>query len=187
MPPGKKAQTSLLQFFEGNHNLPAAAIAYRRSMYTRTDQKRIAEYRRERRPDKYQVWRAYLFLATNNFSEYTIVTAIPRDVMGKIYEPCDKIGEASVDENSALTHIEIKEPFRQQGLGSELIDFIRKACPQFHVFAGNQHNSRYRLTDEGAILIASCRRRGILKDRQVILNYVPDSPSKTSVIVPPSP
>ncbi len=40
-----------------------------------------------------------------------------------------------------------------------------------------EHNSRYRLTEEGAALIRACENSGILNDEQVILSTVPCSPA----------
>jgi hypothetical protein len=92
---------------------------------------------------------------------------------------CLEVQYATVDSNSALTHIHVGENFRRQGNGKQLIRFINKHDTQFHVFAGVEYNSRYRLTEEGAALICTCQRAGILADDQVILD-VPSSPSSLS-------
>ena len=65
---------------------------------------------------------------------------------------------------------------QHQGIGTQLIRFINSHAQQFHVCAGIEHNSRYRLTQEGAAIIQSYQRKGILDDERVILNVVPMSP-----------
>ena len=125
--------------------------------------------------------KGYFYCATNNFTEYQVyligdhlLTVNDKKAlvpMGTL------VAEATVDDDSALEHISVESTFRRQGIGRNLIRFINKHDTQFHVYAGTEENSRYRLTEEGAVLIRDCEKRGILKTEQVILNYVPPSPS----------
>ena len=125
----------------------------------------------------------YCFCATANFSDYAVYTTTDRlmIIAGKkhLIQKGTCIATAKIDNDSALEHIQVSPLFRRQGIGKKLIRFINQRAPQFHVFAGIEHNSRYRLTDEGALLIKSCQKAGILSDEQVILNMVPPSPSST--------
>lgn len=123
----------------------------------------------------------YCFCATANFSDYAVYTTTDRlmIIAGKkhLVPKGMCIATAKIDNDSALEHIQVSPLFRRQGIGKKLIRFIDQRAPQFHVFAGIEHNSRYRLTDEGVLLIRSCQKAGILSDEQVILNMVPPSPS----------
>lgn len=123
----------------------------------------------------------YCYRATGDFSEYNAYTTFDKLVVHQhknfFIKAGTHIATASIDSDSALTHISVDSLFQKQGIGTQLIRFINKHAPQFHVYAGIEHNSRYRLTQEGASLIQSCQRKGILDDEQVILNTVPTSPS----------
>ena len=144
------------------------------------DSRRFLE--KQKHTDFKAIWKGFAFVATNNFSEWTVKTSYLRNDYRaeKIYEDGHTVGTATIDENSALVHIQIDDPFRRMGLATKLISFINKTCPQFHVYAGVQNNSRYRLTEEGAKLINACQRKNILDDEKVILNTVPPSPHMTS-------
>lgn len=100
-----------------------------------------------------------------------------QDTPPNLFFPYTRFEHNSIDSDSALTHVSVDSLFQKQGIGTQLIRFINKHAPQFHVYAGVEHNSRYRLTQEGAALIQSCQRKGILDEEQVILNIVPTSPS----------
>lgn len=128
--------------------------------------------------DKTHQWNNYLFIATNNFTEYKVTNTIPMasKQSKEVFPSGTTIATATVDDDSALTNIEVNAKIRRQGIGTELIRFIKNACPQFVVFGGSEHNSRYRLTHEGAALIEHCRRKKILKAEQVIVDFVPESP-----------
>lgn len=131
--------------------------------------------------DSVHTWQGYCFIASNNFREYKIINTIPRPdrFTNQVYQPGLEVGSATIDDDSALTNIEVIIPFRGKGLGTELIKFMNNCCEQFHVFAGTGENSRYQLTEEGAGFIKSCKQKGILDEEQVILNHVPPSPSLT--------
>ncbi len=124
-------------------------------------------------PENRKYWRGYMFYATNNFSEYTVVSMIAKTDQNKIYSPGTRVATASIDEDSVLTHIEVEKPFQNQKVGSELIRFISQRAPEFMVFGGTGYNSRYRLTSEGAKLVTSCVTNGILKTEQVIMACPP--------------
>ena len=130
--------------------------------------------------DAIRTYCGYCYRATGDFSEYNVYTAFDKFVIHQNKKFFIKAGTpiaiASIDSESALTHISVDSLFQKQGIGTQLIRFIHKHAPQFHVYAGIEHNSRYRLTHEGAALIQSCQRKGILDDEQVILNMVPTSP-----------
>jgi len=123
----------------------------------------------------------YCYCASGNFSEYTVYTTHDRVMRIKdqnIFIPSGSlVAEAKIDSDSALEHISVDERFRRQGIGKNLIRFISKHDMQFHVYAGVEHNSRYRLTEEGAALVHACQHFGILEDEQVILSTVPCSPA----------
>lgn len=128
--------------------------------------------------DRWLHWEGFLFLATNNFRDYQVLTMIPRANFLAHYPSGFVVATATVDDDSALTHIQVHSDFRRQKIGSELIRFISKACKQFTVYGGNgTTNSRYRLTKEGAHLITYCQKKDILKHTQVILGSVPESPA----------
>ena len=118
----------------------------------------------------------YFFCATNNFREYSVETIIDRLIVGVIVPAGTSVATATIDDDSALENIAVEAGFRRQGVGKHLIHFINKHDKQFHVYAGTEHNSRYRLTQEGAALIRACQREGVLDDEDVILGSVPPSP-----------
>lgn len=123
----------------------------------------------------------YCFCAKANFSEYSVYTTMDRlMIIGGRKNRVPQgtcVATAKIDDDSALEHIHVDALFRRQGIGKNLVRFINKCAPQFHAFGGVEHNSRYRLTEEGASLIRACHNAGILNDEQVILNFVPQSPS----------
>jgi hypothetical protein len=128
--------------------------------------------------DAKREWNNYLFCASSNFCEYKVVTLISRnDYRSKVQHPPGfVVATATVDDNSALESIEVKDGFRRQRIGTELVRFINSCCGKFIVFGGTEHNSRYRLTGEGAKLMRHCVSQKILDDTQVIFS-VPPSPS----------
>lgn len=73
----------------------------------------------------------------------------------------------------------VKSLFQRQGIGKNLIRFINKHDTQCHVYANVENNSRYRLNHGDAALIYACQCSGTLDDEQIILNFVPSSPSVT--------
>lgn len=125
--------------------------------------------------------KGYCYRASGDFSDFQVVTT--KDGYQcinekEIFIPAGtEIARAIVDENSALEHISVESLFRRQGIGKTLILFINKHVPKFVVFGGTEHNSRYRLTEEGAALIHACERAKILKYDQIIESTVPPSPS----------
>ncbi len=131
--------------------------------------------------DAIRTYCGYCYRATGDFYEYNVYTTFDKFMIHhgkKIFIPAEThIATASIDSDSALTHVSVDLLFQKQGIGTQLIRFINKCAPQFHVYAGIEHNSRYRLTQEGAALIQSCQRKSILDEEQVILNMVPTSPS----------
>ena len=123
----------------------------------------------------------YCYCASSDFTEYAAYTTHDRFIRFRDQEIFiargTRVAEAKTDSDSALEHISVDERFRRQGIGKYLIRFINKHDQQFHVYAGVEHNSRYRLTEEGAALIRACENSGILNDEQVILSTVPCSPA----------
>ena len=147
------------------------------------DYKLAREFFKKRRYlyDAVATRQGYCFCASANFCEYQVYTVNDRCVKNKnekVFMPAGSlVASATVDNDSALTHISVETAFRRQGIGKQLIRFINKHDTQFHVYAGVAHNSRYRLTEEGAALIHACQSSGILDDEQVIPSTVPCSPS----------
>ena len=131
--------------------------------------------------DAIRLYQGYCYRATGDFTEYNVYTTFDRADRHQgrniFIKAGTHVATASIDSDSALTHISVESFFQKQGIGTQLIRFIHKHAPQFHVYAGIEYNSRYRLTQEGAVLIQSCQRKGILDYEQVILNIVPTSPS----------
>lgn len=127
--------------------------------------------------------RGYFFCASANFTEYHVYTTADQVIFVndlKKHVPSNTlVAHAKVDSDSALEHISVDEAFRRQGIGTALIRFIYKCDKQFYVYSGTEHNSRYRLTCEGAALIRACQQKGILSEEQVILG-VPESPASFS-------
>lgn len=127
--------------------------------------------------------RGYFFCASSNFTEYHVYTTADQVIFVngfKKHVPSNTlVAHAKVDSDSALEHISVDEAFRRQGIGKTLIRFINKCDTQFFVYSGTEHNSRYRLTCEGAALIRACQQKGILSEEQVILG-VPESPASFS-------
>jgi len=130
--------------------------------------------------DAHQTRKGYYYCATGDYSEYHVYSVINRPLLSKgkkiIIPEGACVARAIVDSNSSLEHISVEPLFQRQGIGKNLIRFINKHDTQFHVYAGIENNSRYRLTQEGAALIRSCEEAGILDEEQVILNFVPQSP-----------
>lgn len=112
----------------------------------------------------------YLFIATNNFTHYEIISSQPRLGFSQLqyFDAGTRIGTAEIDDDGALTLIEIHKEFRRKGLGAKLVKFINSACEKFTVFSGTECNSRYTLTHEGAKLIEHCVEKGILEHEQLI-------------------
>lgn len=148
----------------------------------KTDYAQSHRYLMQHKPgaDAIQTRGGYCYRTTNQFSEYCVYTTMDTFVINKgkkeFVKKGTKIATASIDDNSALTHITVETAYQRKGIGTELIRYINKCAPKFHVFAGTAHNSRYRLTEEGAILIQGCQQKGILDNEQVILDRVPMSP-----------
>lgn len=127
--------------------------------------------------DAVRTYKGYCYSTTNNFREYEVHTIGDHLLEGHFLPEGTKIASATVDDDSTLESIFVAKKFRRQGIGKNLIHFIKKCDTQFHVYAGTEHNSRYRLTEEGAALIHACQCDGILEDSQVIMGFVPKSPS----------
>lgn len=131
------------------------------------------------KPNAYRTRKGYFFIADNNFQEYSVYLAIDKVVMEKgVYNTKRaglKVGEATIDNNSALSSIEIYQEHRRNGIGTELIRFIKHCDGQFHVHCGIENNSRYRLTEEGAKLIHACVNKKILTEDDLLAG-VPTSP-----------
>lgn len=120
-----------------------------------------------------------LFVANSDFSEFNVYK-----IMGTTFKELEdsmrtSIANAQVDGEGALSFISVKESYRRQGIGTEIIRFINERMPEkdFIIFGGQEHNSRYRLTEQGMNLIMSCLRKRIIQPRQFIGNEVPRSPS----------
>ena len=126
----------------------------------------------------------YFFCASSNFCEYHVHTTIDKVVNANgqdAFVPKGTcVATAIVDSDSSLEHISVEALFRRQGIGKKLIRFINKHDSQFHVFTGIEHNSRYRLTEDGAALVHACQRAGIIQYDQIIEATVPQSPSSSS-------
>ncbi len=148
-----------------------------------TDYKQASEYLSQHRKhyDKAKTHLGYFYGASNDYSEFCVYTTRNMcrcDGNREIFVGAGtKIANATIDSDSGLEHIYVEAAFRRQGIGKQLIRFINKCAPQLHIFAGTEHNSRYRLTNEGAALIQACERDGILKHEQVNIDQVPPSPS----------
>lgn len=140
----------------------------------------LKEFNKKDSCDASKQWDGYLFIANNNFTEYSVITLLPRPnyQLKKVIPIGYEVATATVDDNSALTHILVNESFRRKKIGSQLIRFIKNCCPKFIVFGGTTHNSRYRLTSEGAALMKHCVENKILSSTQVIIGSVPESPQK---------
>lgn len=172
----KKSQTLITDFFKPE-------IEKKISHYSVTrDYRQSYRYFKKHKAasDAIRTHRGYCYRATGDFNEYNVYTTYDRFVLSqgkKIFVSAGThIATASIDSDSALTHVSVISLFQKQGIGTQLIRFINTHAPQFHVYAGVEHNSRYRLTQEGAALIQSCQKKGILEEEQVILNMVPMSP-----------
>lgn len=149
------------------------------SLYNRRlDYIRPCFYKEKFKNSSDRLWmpKGYCFVANCNFTEYRVYTRINRCMGNKmLFESGDCIATATVDADSALEHINVEESLQGTGIGTKLIRFINTCDKQFYVYSGIEHNSRYRLTEQGARLIRACQRKGILKDNQ-ILHDVPSSP-----------
>tara|TARA_R110000868_G_scaffold380784_5_gene647074 strand:+ start:11183 stop:11794 length:612 start_codon:yes stop_codon:yes gene_type:complete len=107
------------------------------------------------------------------------------------YEPVSqrRVGELELDDEHALINIKVRQDFRLRGIGKKLVYFANKTNLGRHqearliVFAGQAHNSRYRLTAEGHALIHSCLRHRILQHDQVIAESM-RSPTQRSSVSP---
>lgn len=123
-----------------------------------------------------------LYVALNEFSEFIAINLFDRldPVLDLIIPSGEKIAEASVDSDAALTFIGVDKRFRRQKIGSELIRFMKQRCEKFHVYDGQDYNSCYRLTKEGKDLMQYCLNQNILKHEDFISSEVPvpASPSK---------
>ncbi len=148
----------------------------------KVDYKKSREYLKKHRHlyNASKTKNGYCYCASSDFTEYAVYTTHDRFVRFRDQEIFitrgTRIAEAKTDSDSALEHISVDERFRRQGIGKNLIRFINKHDQQFHVYAGVEYNSRYRLTEEGAALIRACEDSGILNNEQVILGTVPCSP-----------
>ena len=177
----RNSQTLITDFFK-----PQSYVAKKSQHYSVSrDYAQSYKYfkKHKSKSDAIRTHRGYCYRATGDFNEYNVYTTFDKFVIyqgKKIFIPAGtRIATASIDSDSALTHISVDSLFRKQGIGTQLIRFINTHAPQFHVYAGIEHNSRYRLTQEGAALIQSCQRKGILDDEQVILHMVPTSPTSS--------
>lgn len=74
-------------------------------------------------------------------------------------------------ENDWLSHIEVKENYRRRGIGTHLMRAIVKTIKKkFHIPAeGLPGHTSYYLMEEGAALINSCLRKGIIDEEQCML------------------
>jgi hypothetical protein len=83
------------------------------------------------------------------------------------------IAELEIDSDHWLERVWVDGGHQRRGIGTNLVRFAN----QFALHEGGQEygitvctslseNSRYRLTGEGAALVNSCIRRGILRDEQ---------------------
>jgi GNAT superfamily N-acetyltransferase len=171
-----RTQRPLTNFFS-----PKEGVTLRKPIYTNPAKQRA--YKKKVNEDKEHVdnqfiWNNYVFKATNNFTLFKVTTLIPHSTATKHFDPGFPVASAEVDDGSALINIEVHKDFRRKGIGTRLIKFMNKVCEQFHVYIDKSHNSRYRLTEEGAALIYHCEKKeGILDHTQIIESTVPPSPS----------
>ena len=102
--------------------------------------------------DKSHSWKGYSFIATNNFREYSVKTMTARNHrdLDFLIPAGFTVANATVDDDSALTHLEVHQLFQRLGIGRELLRFIKNSDKQFIIYGGTSNNSRYRLTAEGA-------------------------------------
>ena len=176
-PKNKKSQKLITDFFKSS---PEKKMSHYSAV---RDYAKSYRYFKKFKPtsDAIRTYYGYCYRATGDFSEYNVYTTFDKytihDYKKIFIKAGTHIATASIDSDSALTHVSVDSLFQKQGIGTQLIRFINKHAPQFHVYAGVEHNSRYRLTQEGAALIQSCQRKSILDEEQVILNIVPTSPS----------
>lgn len=121
-----------------------------------------------------------LYVALNEFREFIAINLFDRiDYFSNSIIPSgEKIAEATVDDDDALTFIGIDPRLRRQKIGTQMIRFMKQRCEKFHVFSGQDFNSRYRLTAEGMHLIRYCLKQKILDDEDFISSDtpVPSSP-----------
>ncbi len=150
-----------------------------------TKKKFLESLKKEGRlPENRKYWKDYMFSCDDNFSEYKVTLLTHKSGLNnKLFYPGLSVGTATIDDNSALTHINVIEGFRRQKIGTQLIKFINERNPsdvigpgRFVVFRGVEVNSRYRLTEEGAKLIKHCEKQKILSSEQIIFGC-PPSPS----------
>lgn len=90
----------------------------------------------------------------------------------------EKIIGRAVLERDWLQEINVNEDYRRQGIGTNLIKAIVETIGQeFNIPArGMPGQTSYFLTEEGASLINSCRRKKIITDEQCMVD-VPRTPS----------
>jgi GNAT superfamily N-acetyltransferase len=109
-------------------------------------------------------------------NEYTFYVIDPRTN--------STIAELEIDSDHWLEHVHVDAPYQKHGIGAKLIYFanqhaLLESNNRFGIAicVGTSVNTRYRLTNEGAALINSCIRNGILKDEQTFYE-TPQSPGE---------
>ncbi len=81
-----------------------------------------------------------------------------------------KVGHVLIQDDW-LTDIEVDTNYRRQGIGTNLIRAVVKTIGNdFHIpVEGCRRLNSYYLTDEGAALVNSCIKKGIINDEQCML------------------
>lgn len=182
----KSQQKTLYAFFNPHQDKPRRVLSGLSSYDPKKHRKEsIANSQSIRHKNNYIHTRAHkgvLYVALNEFREFIAINLFSRldSISNSIVPSGEKIAEATVDDDDALTFISVDPRFRRQKIGSELIRFMKQRCEQFHVFGGQECNSRYRLTREGMALIRYCLAQAILKHEDFIGSDapVPSSPGK---------
>jgi GNAT superfamily N-acetyltransferase len=169
-------QRSLTSFFPPKEGVTLTKPTYTNPAKQRAFKRKVIKDKEN--VDNQFIWNDYVFKATNNFTHFEVTTLITRSMNTKHFDPGFRVASAEVDDDSALINIEVHKDFRRQGIGTRLIKFMNKVCEQFHVYLDKSHNSRYRLTEEGAALIYSCEKHAeILDHTQIIETTIPPSPT----------
>lgn len=172
--PKPKKQQFITDYFEPKSWEPKQDYKKPSPYKPQTDYQKSRNYLQKHRHmyDAASTQGGYFFCASANFCEYHVYTTIDRVVRSNDQDTFIQkgtcIATAIIDDNSSLEHISVEALFRRQGIGKKLIRFINKHDTQFHVFTGIEHNSRYRLTEEGAALIHACQHAGIIQYEQII-------------------
>jgi hypothetical protein len=90
------------------------------------------------------------------------------------------IAELQLDSDHWMEHVHVDSEYQKRSIGSKMVFYANQFCLQegtqehgIAICVGVVFNTRYRLTGEGAALVNSCLRKGILKDEQVFYETPP--------------